>query len=162
MKRFRDTQYFITENGDVFRKWGDVYKPLKVRKCRDYRQVVIYPENKNYKIHRLVAEIYIPNPNNLPEVGHKNHIKTDNRVDNLIWTTHGDNIKENYLTNNQQSIKGVDNTNSKLTDCDVIYIKKNYIPRDKNYGQRALSKKFGVSQSIISLIINGIRWNHID
>ena len=49
--------------------------------------------NVTYKAHRLVAMEYIPNPNNYPQVNHKNLNKSDNRVDNLEWVTHQQNIE---------------------------------------------------------------------
>lgn len=42
---------------------------------------------KQYRIHQLVAKAFIPNPNNLPMINHKNEIKNDNRVENLEWCT---------------------------------------------------------------------------
>ena len=64
---------------------GHVLKPFN--SGRGYMQVQFYMNGKrfNKKVHRLVVEAFIPNPDNLPEVNHKNCDRDDNRVENLEW-----------------------------------------------------------------------------
>ena len=46
------------------------------------------------RVHRLVAKAFIPNPDDLPEINHKNHIRSDNRVENLEWCTTEQNVRD--------------------------------------------------------------------
>lgn len=94
----------------------------KILKC--YKDTSGYPfvrlykngVSKSYKTHRLVASEFIPNPNNFPQVNHKDEIKTNNMVDNLEWCTCEYNI--NYGTRNKKISKpiySVDKTTNEIT-----------------------------------------------
>lgn len=65
------------------------------------------------RVNRLVAETFIPNPNNLPVVGHKNNIKTDNRIENLYWTTYSENSQKSVNDGLLVNDKGYEDSQSK-------------------------------------------------
>lgn len=62
---------------------------LKLNDCVGYKDVVLSKDGirKHFKVHRLVAMAFIPNPNNLPQVNHKDENPLNNCVDNLEWCT---------------------------------------------------------------------------
>ena len=68
--------------------------------CYGYIQVSLYKNGRRtgLRVHRLVTEAFLPNPDNLPEVNHKDEDKTNNRVENLEWCDHKYNM--NYGTRN--------------------------------------------------------------
>lgn len=98
--------YAITEDGRV---WS--YKRQKFLRPRaqnnGYLTVALCKEGKpkNYLLHRLVCEAFNDNPNNYLEVNHLSEDKTDNRAENLVWTTRRDNI--NYGTRNERISKAL-------------------------------------------------------
>lgn len=84
----------IRSFGVGYRICGGIFLNFKIDKD-DYFRLDL--RNKGFKkslhIHRLVAQAFIPNPNNLPEVNHKDGDKQNNHKDNLEWCTHSDNLK---------------------------------------------------------------------
>lgn len=96
-----DGRYLISNQGRVFGVQRNKLRTIGLDK--DGYQVVSFKVNnkmKMCKVHRLVAEAFIPNPDNLPQVNHKNEIKSDNNVSNLEWCSASYNT--NYGTRNDR------------------------------------------------------------
>lgn len=82
-----------------------------------------YGRGKDFYIHRLVAETFIPNPKNLPQVDHIDTDKANCRVENLRWATGEENRK--YAAEKGLAKEGEDRPDAKLTNEQVIYIREN-------------------------------------
>ena len=93
--------YQVSDDGRIRNSKGKMLK--NVKNSWGYLQVGLHKDGKQVTkyIHRLVAEAFLPNPNNLPEVNHKDETPTNNQVSNLEWCDSKYNI--NYGTRNQRS-----------------------------------------------------------
>lgn len=112
-----------------------------------------------YWVHRLVAEAFISNFNNLPVVDHKDGNKRNNSVENLEWCTQKENsirAWKNGLTPKPPIHTGENNINHVLTKKQVLQIRSLYA--EGLYSQRKIANKFGVSQTTIRLIVNDKAW----
>lgn len=136
---------------------GTVYKQT-INKDTGYYGVCVSINGRNnkklFKIHRAVAETFIPNLEHKPTINHIDGNKLNNNVNNLEWTTYSENTKHAINNGLIVPLKGTEKSQARFSKDEVKYIRENYIPKDKRFGCCALAQKFGVHHSAISNIIN--------
>lgn len=161
-----DTKYEVSNNGRV-RSWkkkgGGVYDaPNIMRQSSDqkgYKRInfLINGRTANKKLHRLVAEAFIPNPGNKPQVNHKDGDKSNNSVGNLEWVTNTENMRHAYSTGVKTN-RGEMGSKSILVEEDIIEIRQLL---KKGVYQKDIARMFGVAQITISNIKTGRNWSHV-
>jgi hypothetical protein len=109
--------------------------------------------DKRVFVHRLIALTFISNPDNKPQINHKDGNKLNNHYDNLEWNTNQENQLHAYKTGLNKSHRA----NVKLTLEQIESIKKEYIPKVNS--QTKIAKKYGVHKSTIQAIISGRNWS---
>ena len=158
---FGNGRYEISNYGRVKSFFGGIVKILKpnLEKC-GYFCIQLYYNGKhrNFKIHRLVAEAFIPNSENKKTVNHIDGNKMNNFVDNLEWATYKENI--NHALEIGPVKSGGEVSTAKLTDEEALWCRSVHIPRDKEFGIKPLAIKFGVSEDIIFNIVHGERYRN--
>lgn len=165
-KETKYSGYFISNYGRLRGRSGRIIKSY-LNKRAGYYMICIHPNGRNgkskcLKIHRLVAEAYVLNPNNYLEVNHIDGNKLNNKADNLEWCTPSENRRHAFRLGLAKAKRGWYNKQSKLTEQDVDYIRKNYIAKDKIFGCRALGKAFNVPHITISKIIRNLNYYDCD
>ena len=145
---FRDGKVTNDKTGRVLKAWKDscgyLQVGLMINKVRKYKNV-----------HRLLAETFISNPDNLPQVNYKDGIKLNTNLDNLEWTTISGNAKHAFKTGLRKAPpqpKGETHHRAKLLDSDIDEIRNRY--SCEKISQEALAKEFNVSQSWICGVVN--------
>jgi hypothetical protein len=153
-------RYEITENGDVYSSCVGKNK-RKLKPCRDskgYLKVVISYnfKRKTTKIHKLVAEVYLPKrPSPLHIIRHLDGNPANNHYTNLAWGTYSENEADKEKHNRVSRCER--NGRAKLTQEQVDYI-RNFLSQSIRGGQKELSSVFGVKQNTISAIFRNKRW----
>jgi len=149
--------HFISNTGRVYHRRNKTCK-LKVRKPwssnRGYYVVTIM-ENKIKKKHtisRLVAEAFIPNPNNYPIVLHIDNNRLNNWVNNLKWGTQKQNVDQTILDGRVSKSFKLPQTKLSIENCKEII-------KAKGKPSIVLAKRFGVSRRLISFVMMGKTFN---
>lgn len=141
-------KYMISDQGQVWSNYKKGFLKSTERSC-GYLCVNLYKNGKptNFSIHRLVAEAFIPNPNDLPIINHKDENKQNNNVDNLEWC--------NYSYNNSYGSK-IEKVNQKLNHKTYQYdLDGNLIAVWPS--QREASRQLNISPGGINNVIKGKR-----
>ena len=148
--------YLVSTLGSVKTIKGK-FKKIVYDNKNSYGYVELWKNNKGkkFRIHRLVAETFIPNYTNKEQVNHIDGDKTNNCVTNLEWVTPKENIRH-AINNNLSSIKyGSSNLSSKLKEEDVKFIREN---AKVNISVKELAKLYNVSTTNIYNILNNKKW----
>jgi len=138
---------------------GEIYSTLSSRNIKGsidskgYVTIILRKKTgakKSIFLHQLVAKMFIPNPENKPQVNHIDFDKSNNCVENLEWCTMKENIKHYY---NNPIV-----TNRKLSLDQIELIKE--LVKDRTWTYKKISKRFGISESYVYKIVKNIRCNY--
>ena len=161
IKNFED-RYLINKNGQVkslkpFRGSNPII--LKGSCPKGYLLVTLQDVSKKIKkvrsIHRLLAETFIPNPNNYPVINHKDGNKLNNSLDNLEWCTVSHNNLHAYKNGLNKAVNGEKHYRHILKEGDIADI------RNSSKTNKELSDIYSVDASTISHIRRYKRWKNV-
>jgi hypothetical protein len=139
-------------------KRGQILKPFK----SSFRYLAVEVSRnavtKSVPVHRLVAQAFLPNPDNLPQINHKDGIKENNHVNNLEFCTAKHNSKHAVSSGLRVAAKGERCACSKLKEGEVREIRSLY---SRGVPKEEIAKIFKITRENIRFIVNRITWKHI-
>ena len=152
-----DLKYYACENGEIYSDFSEKFLDGYVDK-NGYKRVYIC--GKRFLVHRLIAKAFIPNPDSLPVVNHKDTNTLNNQVENLEWTTVRDNIiySPTYQKRVENIPKGETCHFSVLTEKDVLEI---MALLDEGMSCNQIASMYNVVPKSIRNIKNGNTWRSV-
>jgi len=175
--RYKKNNYFVSDKGG----FKNCYKRRKSKHSKEivdaeynfkltprkgkenYVRISIYNESGDVlsvAIHRAVAQMFIPNPENKPEVNHKDWDKTNNCVENLEWATHEENMEHARQNNLIWHPKGEQHGRNKVSEQKALAILRLHQIKP-NFSRTKVAKKLNVSTSTISHLVTGRNWKEL-
>lgn len=157
--------YKINEKGEVFSFKNNRIRKLKPRTTHDgyvWYNLCLNGKHKTCRANRMVAEAFVPNPENKPTVNHIDGNKTNNNVENLEWATREEQMEHAYKSGLKKPVRGTLQGNSVLTEEQVKEIRSSYKPHSKEFGMRALAKKYNVSEPCILRCVRKVTYKNIE
>lgn len=145
---------FVSNYGNYKNKHG-----IQLQGTTNKGYLLVYTGKSQERIHRLVAEAFIPNPENKEEINHIDGFKNNNFVENLEWATRLENMQHAVRTGLHTFGFGEESRRAILNNEKVAYIRKNFIKRHPEFGLTGLGKKFGVTATSISRVVTNKNWN---
>jgi hypothetical protein len=145
---------FVSNYGNYKNKRG-----VQLQGTTNKGYLLVYTGKTQERIHRLVAEAFLPNPEGKEEVNHIDGFKNNNSVENLEWATHLENMQHAVRTGLHVLGFGENSRRAILDNKKVAYIRKNFIKRDHKFGLTGLGKMFGVTPTSISRVVTNKNWN---
>lgn len=155
--------YQVSNLGRVKSLQRDTVKILKSKPAiGGYLRVVLCKNEtkKNRPIHILVAQAFIPNPENKKQVNHLDGDKKNNCMDNLAWATPAENIAHAFDMGLRKS--GCEHHRAKFTADQVREIRRDCVPGDPERGFKAFARKFNVTPKIIENAYHRISYKDVE
>ncbi|PHR23601.1 MAG: hypothetical protein COA36_16855 [Desulfotalea sp.] len=149
-------RYVNNVHGSKTLRKGRVLKQHKNRKGYIQVKLCDNANHKSFRVHRLVADAFLPNLSIDPKVNQVNHIngiKDDNNYLNLEWCTNQENVIHAYANNLITLTKGEKHHNSKISDIDLLDVRDMI---SKEFTLESIAVKYKVSITAIWLIKKGI------
>lgn len=154
------SEYTVDTIGRIYSKFSKNYLKPYVN-TSGYYLVDLYHKKRRHtmQVHRIVAIAFIPNPELLPTVNHKNGNKANNTAENLEWMTRLDNVRHAWITGLAKPRYGTDNPANKYTE-EQIHAVCSYIEMDI-LTNREIATACGVNITLIRDIKFRGKWKHI-
>lgn len=151
--------YIVTNCGKVYNlKLG---RYISIDTSNKYCRVTLNNgKRKRFFVHRLVALLYIDNPDSLPIINHKNGDKLDNRVVNLEWSTYGSNLQHAYDTKLRSNRVGESMHTSYLKEKDIEKIFK--MRYNSKYSHQKIADIIGTTRANVTAILHRKSWGHVN
>lgn len=155
-----DAEYTVFEDGRVFGKEG---KEIKQRLNSDGYAVFTAGKKgsrKSMRTHRIVGELFVPNPNGLEELDHLDNNRMNPSASNLEWVTHQENIARAYARGSHIGrATGEKNSRARLTEELVRVLRNEY---ESGTTIKELADKYQLPWNTVGNAVKGITWSHVE